>query len=292
MAYCYCFGKPWYFGPWDQESDRPTAEAEKAFFRQVQQWATNPEAAAKAVKDQARMASANGGPLLITLWADWRESLVVSDKINGLLDVCEKLMFEGITNPRSGELFTLTYYTVSEFTLPVFSTWQERVCAKRRNDGSPWYARATIKKHVSAILKCFQWGAQKGRVAFEQYAALKLLSPPTKTMARPQESRNVVTEETLKETLKHLYPSAHPLLWCLWHTGARPSELCRLKVEDLRRGGKVMSLSGVELDLKKLGVWCAVLTEHKTKDKTKGRVIFFGPAALKGLSRNYFYKLA
>ena len=40
-----------------------------------------------------------------------------------------------------------------------------------------------------------------------------------------------------------------------------------------------MSLSGVELDLDQLGVWCAVLTKHKTMDKSKDRVVFFGPAA-------------
>jgi integrase len=59
--------------------------------------------------------------------------------------------------------------------------------------------------------------------------------------------------------------------------------LCRLRVCDLRRIGKVTSLSGVELDLDALGVWCAVLAKHKTMDKSKDRVVFFGPAAKKWL---------
>ena len=103
---------------------------------------------------------------------------------------------------------------------------------------------------------------------------MKLLTPPPKSQAR-----NVVGEEVVRETLDHLFPSAHPLLWCLWYTGARPSELCRLRVCDLRRIGKVTSLSGVELDLDELGVWCDVLTKHKTMDKSKDRVVFFGPLA-------------
>ena len=61
MAYCYCFGKPWYFGPWDQESDKPTVAAEVAFLRQVQQWAADPEAAAKEVIDQGLMSRVTVG---------------------------------------------------------------------------------------------------------------------------------------------------------------------------------------------------------------------------------------
>ena len=166
MAYYYCFDKQWYFGPWDQENEKPSTEAEVAFLRQVQQWAANPETAAMAAVIKFRMTRAN-----------------------------------------------------------------------------------------------------------------KLLSPLSKSMARAAQTRNVVGEEVVRETLGHLFPSTRPLLWCLWYTGARPSELCQLRVCDLRRCGKVTSLSGVELDLDELGVWCAVLMKHKTMDKSKDRVVFFGPTA-------------
>jgi hypothetical protein len=210
MAYCYCFGRSWYFGPWDEPNDKPSAEAELAFLRQVQQWAVDPESAAKGVFDRNKMGRANGGPLFISLWADWRAAPGAINPNNGILDTCEKLLFFG--GMADGMAYAQT--GVGEFTLPVFSDWQERLCAKRREDGNPWYARATVQKHVSMILKCFQWGVQKGRVPFEQYAALKLLAPPPKSQARAAESRNVVGEEVVAETLDHIFPSAHPLICC------------------------------------------------------------------------------
>ena len=128
MAYCYCFGKPWYFGPWDQESDKPSAEAEIAFLRQVQQWATNPDGAAKGIADDRRMSVANGGPLFISLWADWRAAPGTFCPVNGQMDTCERLLFMGPV----AEGMNHSHTTISEFTLPAFSDWQERLCAKRR----------------------------------------------------------------------------------------------------------------------------------------------------------------
>ena len=209
MAYCYCFGKPWYFGPWDQESDKPSAEAEIAFLRQVQQWATNPDGAAKGIADDRRMSVANGGPLFISLWADWRAAPGTFCPVNGQMDTCERLLFMGPV----AEGMNHSHTTISEFTLPAFSDWQERLCAKRRrDDGRPWYARATVKKHITMILKCFQWGVQKGRVSFEHYAMLKLIAPPQKSLARASESRKIVGEDVVMAMIEKVKPCTRPLL--------------------------------------------------------------------------------
>jgi len=70
-----------------------------------------------------------------------------------------------------------------------------------------------------------------------------------------------------------------------WLTGARPSEICRLRAGDIIRTGRVR-IRGVELlDLDAAGVWIAILHQHKTSWRSKSRWLTFGPAAQAILTR-------
>ncbi|MEZ5990665.1 MAG: hypothetical protein R3F30_16435 [Planctomycetota bacterium] len=78
--------------------------------------------------------------------------------------------------------------------------------------------------------------------------------------------RTDVSEEVFEATLPYVAPNLDTVLRLLWLTGARPSEILRLRPMDLDRS---------EDDL-----WAVVLKDHKTAKRTREpRILLFGPEA-------------
>ncbi|MBW7863822.1 MAG: site-specific integrase [Candidatus Hydrogenedentes bacterium] len=98
------------------------------------------------------------------------------------------------------------------------------------------------------------------------WECLKALEPLRQghTDAPEPEPRRLVAESELVEVTAHMTETAAAALWVLFLTGARPSEVLRLRVGDIDRT---------------TNPWSATLTEHKTRRHGKSRVLFFGPRA-------------
>jgi integrase len=127
-----------------------------------------------------------------------------------------------------------------------------------------------------------------GRVEALQVAALTLVKPAPRGTVKESTKRRGVQRKTADAILPFLSPPVRSIVELMWTTCARPDELCRLRVRDIARGGSILMESAIELDIDSLGVWAAVLSEHKTDDPESefDRVIFFGPksqAILRGI---------
>lgn len=91
-----------------------------------------------------------------------------------------------------------------------------------------------------------------------------------------------VPEPDLDATLPVLHPTLRAAVEVQMWTGARPSEVLRLRRGDVQTSGRVELERGVWLTLGKC--WAAVLAEHKTAYAGHGRVLLFGPKAQAALA--------
>ena len=130
-------------------------------------------------------------------------------------------------------------------------------------------ARTTINSYSN---RCRRWA---------KWAVRRDLAPPDlatgwqavpnlrrgRTDARETDGRPPVGRVVFAVTVDHLgrteFADLVPLVHLLWHTGARPSELCTMRGEDIDRTTTP---------------WVYRPTRHKT-ERSSGRVIQFGPQA-------------
>lgn len=264
QAACWYAGREWAFGPWDKKRNAPAPDALAAFQKQVAEWVRNPAAG-----------RTRAGELLGELWADWVNSAAAPADPNGEVRNCGRHLFgdADAPGPHAGTL-------VDEFGPPELAAFQLALCGLTWADGPKAgrtrYGRDMIRRQVRYVWRCFQWGVECGRVRYEQYAALRLVAPPRRGQVREPVKRRAVLWEQVEKTLPHVTPAAVPALLVLWHTGARPEEVCQLTVGHIHTGGVIQAQSGVPIDLAALGVWAAV-PKHKSERHGLDRVLFFGP---------------
>lgn len=260
-------GKSVYLGPWDIDRDEPTPAATQRLAELVTHWRADPGAVERTKPKDL---------LLVELWERWRRS--PAGKGYGLkaARMAEIRLFGDAENP-GGWL----YHRASQFGSAELRAWQDHLCELTRPDGEKLYAQAVIMKAVGVVRQCFSWAVIERLVPWEQYRELELVPPPAPGQARPDGKRKGVSKEDVWAMLPYLSKTLQGFVQLMWYTCARPSELYSIRVGEVRKSGKVLSASGVVLDLAKLGVWCAVKEEHKTDDGGYDRVIFFGPKSQK-----------
>jgi integrase len=259
-AAVWAFGQRWTFGKWDEKKDRPTREAEAKFLRQLSFWAISP---AKRLRESEQ--------LLIELWADWRSSNRAPANRLDEFGRVESVLFGTVEAP--GPHFATR---VSEFGSPELEAWQNYLCGLRTSAGEPRLGRYSVSRYVGLVRMCISWGVVVGKVERGQAEELRLVTPPAFGAVKEPVPRGSVEWDEVERVAKQLKSDVGPLLKVLWWTGARPSELCGLTVGMLRRGGKIHSTKGAEVDLDKYGVWAARLEKHKNSRRGKERVLFFG----------------
>jgi integrase len=264
--------KQFYLGPWDVENDCPSPQAQQRLTDLIALWKTDPTANTAAPKPEFK--------LLIELWADWRDSPECQQSDN--VDRAERYLFGDGKQPGPHRATR-----ASEFRGAELRGFQRYLCDMRNpKTKERILARGTVLTCVRAIRKCFAWGLIGGHIKYDQYRELELVEPPSKGQVRENGKRHAVQWETVEPVLSLLSNQLASMLRLLWYTGARPSELKSMKCGHIQRTGTIQAASGVLLDLDTLGVWAAVLREHKTDGGDYDRVIFFGPksqAILQGL---------
>ena len=124
------------------------------------------------------------------------------------------------------------------------------------------YARTHCNKLVNFCIHIFKWGEVRRLVPPGKSGQLQAVEPLRNGAARETEERTEVSDDVVERTLPYLLPVYRAFVQILRKTGARPSEICRMKVSDIDRTNPK--------------VWVYRLKYHKTARYDKRRIITFG----------------
>ncbi|MEE9125883.1 MAG: hypothetical protein V3U11_01970 [Planctomycetota bacterium] len=134
--------------------------------------------------------------------------------------------------------------------------------------------RSVINQRVSFIRRMFRWAVSHELVPPELAHGLQAVEHLKAGEFDSYEGKKVspVSQEVVWATLPYLARPVAGLVELLWWTGARPSEVLRLRPCDLDRSGS-------------LWMWTLKLDKHKTHKHGCTREIAFGPRAQEVLTR-------
>ncbi len=138
-----------------------------------------------------------------------------------------------------------------------------------------WIAKghtlSTINSNAGRIKRLYKWGVSEELVSATVHQALTSVVGLSsgRTKAKENELVEPVALDVVQRTLPHLTPIVADMVRLQLLTGARPSEICRLKPCDVDRTGDV---------------WEYRVRGHKTEHKKRTRTIYIGPDAQAVLS--------
>jgi integrase len=124
--------------------------------------------------------------------------------------------------------------------------------------------RMYINRNTDIIVRMYRWAVSESLAEPDVYARLKALEHLKLgfTTAKEGSRRQPITDDELDTIEPYLSSVVMSALRVLYLSGARPSEILNLKVQDIDRSGDV---------------WRVDLARHKTRLKGKTRTLFFGP---------------
>lgn len=128
------------------------------------------------------------------------------------------------------------------------------------------FSRKTINEHMSRIKRMMRWAVSREMVRPELLVALQTVEPLKRGRSAAREPESV--EPVLREVIEATKAATHRIIADMIEvqllSGARPGEVCGLRVGDIDTKGDV---------------WTAVLQEHKMVHRGRERALYFGPRA-------------
>ncbi len=127
-------------------------------------------------------------------------------------------------------------------------------------------AISTINARVGIIKRMFKWAASHEMLPEETYRSLATLDGLRRGRGQGKNpvKRKPAHLEDVEATLPHLPHVLQAIVKVQLYTGARPSEILKLRRGDIDCTGEV---------------WTAIIREHKNSFRGKERRLFFGPRA-------------
>ena len=131
--------------------------------------------------------------------------------------------------------------------------------------GKPRFCRKMVNDYTRRIVAIFSWGVSEDMVQPSTVAALREVKGLRKGEqgTRDNPPRKKVSDNVIRRTLPFMSPTVRTMVLILRLTGMRPSELCRMTVEDIEqtRGN---------------GLWYYTMKTHKTEQTYGEKVIPLG----------------
>lgn len=251
-------GRPYHLGPWDATRGEPSEAAAKRLAELVALWRGDPDAGAGGLP---------GDTMLAELWQRWRASPEAEGRLTEQAARAERFLFGTAAEPGP-----YCHHRATAFR-------GEELRAFQRALVSAGLSRDSVTKTVRCVRECFAWGLIGRHVGYDQFRELELVPAPPAGKVKEAVKRRGVLWETAELAVGRLSPPLAACCRLLWLTGARPGELLSIRAGEVLTGGSLHAVSGVVLDLTRLGVWGVVRRTHKTDGTEYDRVIFFGPQA-------------
>jgi integrase len=143
-----------------------------------------------------------------------------------------------------------------------------RRCREKMVDSG--LCRTTINSRINRIRRVFRWAAGEQLVPTEIWANLLPLEPleEGRSEAKEPEAKGTVSEAQIEAAEAHMTAPVRGIVEVLRWSAARPSEVMRMRGQDIHRDGNV---------------WTYSPTLHKTAHKRKQRTVYLGPKAQEAL---------
>lgn len=134
--------------------------------------------------------------------------------------------------------------------------------------------REGVNKKLKAVRRIVKWGVSCKLCQPSLLDILKSVKGLAvgEARARDGKGREACTIEQVEATYPYLPPAAQSAVWLLRWSGARPSEVLSLRVDEL------------ELLDTDPPMYCAVKRDHKNAKKGKARTVFFAPVVTEDIT--------
>ena len=162
-----------------------------------------------------------------------------------------------------------TISNLKSYLISIAGERREEIVDGRKRICKREWSRQYLNKLLSEWKRIIHFGINNGSIRPELWAAIKdfpLVKEGEYSNLRDTERRDAIDDSVILRTLPILPPTVADFARVLWGCGARPVELCRLKVKDI---------SIVD------GLAVCSPEKHKTARKGKKRFIAFGAAETK-----------
>ena len=128
------------------------------------------------------------------------------------------------------------------------------------------WARSTINKQISRIMRMFRWGVSESLVKTDTLIGLQSVPglKAGRSQAREPEQIRPVSESDVESVRPFVSPVVMAMIDIQRLTGMRPTEVCKLRTSDI-----------IQTD----AIWEYRPPQHKTIHHGKKRFVFFGPLA-------------
>ena len=137
-----------------------------------------------------------------------------------------------------------------------------KACREKYVEGG--WTRTFCNKSTNRVRHIWRWGVSNGMVPVDTLQALETVQPlkAGKCAAPDRAQREAVPADSLEAVRSQLVGMHRDFFDLLLATGARPSELLELSMENIDTSGEI---------------WTVELRHHKTEAHGKKRKLFFGP---------------
>lgn len=124
----------------------------------------------------------------------------------------------------------------------------------------------TINSYAGIVRRMFRWAASQEMLPVTAHQALATLPGLRKGrgLGKNPQPRQAAPLEHVEKTMEHMPSPLRAVIRLLMLTGARPTEILRLKKGDIDQTDTV---------------WVAIIRDHKMSYQEKERRLFFGPKA-------------
>ncbi len=193
---------------------------------------------------------------------------------------------EGAQRERVGTAIDLLlelfgHVAAASFGPASLDAWQSWLCGlpSKKDPQRTRFNRTSVRDLYWAVTRIWKWAAKTERLPVEKYTALLTIGPPRPEQVRARKIVEPADPAAVKAALPHLRLPVRAMVLLQWHSGARPEELCAMKVGEVLKSGKVHVPGAGLVDLDGAGVWARAPKEHKLASKGKSRILTFGPDA-------------
>ena len=149
---------------------------------------------------------------------------------------------------------------------PVALFGPKKLAAVREAYFRKGWSRPYINSQIGKIIRAFKWAVSEELAPATVYQALKAMPPLRRGHcdAPEPEPREPANPEHVAATLPFLPHHVRAVIELLRHTGMRPSEVCRMTLEQIDRHG---------------AIWIYRPTKHKNAHRGHRRMVALGAAA-------------
>ncbi len=177
-----------------------------------------------------------------------------------------------------------------------FEEWRDWLCKQKSSvyrgemQGVVKLDKTISREYITKLLaksrRVYRWAGKKGLVPASIAGELLSVGAMVPGRARRSTTPTPVTPGQVDDVLPHLPPVVRAMVLIQRATGARPSEVWRMKPREVHRGGMVpVGQTIVDLDSPAMGgCWLYVPTEHKTDAHGSSRAIPIPPSVQPVLS--------